>query len=129
LTCDFEQTLSYASKNTFFYLDPPYKPLSQTSSFTSYTKEDFNDNEQVRLKHFCDTLDKRNYLWILSNSDVKSNDPSNDFFDDLYAQYQINRIWASRSVNANPDKRGKLTELLITNHHNEEFMSHTQLVG
>jgi len=129
LTGDFEQTLLYATDNTFFYFDPPYKPLSQTSSFTSYTKENFNDNEQIRLKRFCDKLDKRDYFWILSNSDVKSNDPSNNFFDNLYSDYKINRVWASRTVNANPEKRGKLTELLITNYHHEKLVSHTQFVG
>jgi len=128
LTGDFEQTLHYATNNTLFYLDPPYKPLNQTSSFTSYSKEDFNDDEQVRLKRFCDKLDKQGYWWILSNSDVKSQDASNNFFEVLYSQYKIDRVWASRSVNANPEKRGKLTELLITNYHNEKFMPHTQLV-
>lgn len=129
LTGDFKQTLNYASENSFFYFDPPYKPLSQTSSFNSYAKEEFGDNEQIRLKQFCDKVNKKGSLWVLSNSDVKSNNPDNDFFDDLYSSYQINRVWASRAVNANPEKRGKLTELLITNYHNEKLVSHTQLVG
>ena len=129
LTSDFEETIHYATENTLFYLDPPYKPLSQTSSFTSYAKENFDDDEQIRLKQFCDKLDEMDYLWILSNSDVRSNDPTNDFFDDLYSDYSINRVWASRSVNANPEKRGKLTELIITNYRYEKFMPHTQLVG
>ncbi|MDR0574894.1 MAG: DNA adenine methylase [Tannerella sp.] len=116
LTGDFAQTLRYAKENSLFYLDPPYKPLSQTSSFNSYAKEDFNDAEQIRLKHFCDELNSKGYYWLLSNSDVRSNDPNNNFFDDLYSNYQIDRVWASRSVNANPEKRGKLTELLIKNY-------------
>ncbi|MDR3246875.1 MAG: DNA adenine methylase [Prevotellaceae bacterium] len=124
LTGDFEQTLNYASKNTFFYFDPPYKPISQTSSFNSYSKEEFNDAEQIRLKHFCDKLNTDGYLWILSNSDVKSNDPENDFFDDLYSSYKIHRVLVSRSVNSNPEKRGKLTELLIKNYH-EKLVQHT----
>jgi DNA adenine methylase len=111
LTGDFAQTLQYAKENTLFYLDPPYKPLSQTSNFNSYAKEDFNDAEQIRLKHFCDELHGKGNHWLLSNSD-----PDNNFFDDLYSSYQINRVWASRSVNANPEKRGKLTELLIKNY-------------
>jgi DNA adenine methylase len=116
LTGDFEQTLNYATENSLFYLDPPYKPLCQTSSFNSYAKGRFNDAEQIRLKHFCDKLSDRNCIWILSNSDVKSNDPENNFFDDLYSRYQIDRVWASRSVNSNPKKRGQLTELLINNY-------------
>jgi DNA adenine methylase len=123
LTGDFKQTLNYATENSLFYLDPPYKPLSQTSSFNSYAKEEFNDAEQIRLKRFCDKLNDRDCMWILSNSDVKSNDPENDFFDDLYSNYKIDRVWASRSVNANPEKRGKLTELLITNQiNNQEYV-------
>jgi len=129
LTGDFEQTVHYATENSFFYFDPPYKPLNRTSSFNSYAKEEFNDLEQIRLKHFCDRLNDKGYLWILSNSDVKSNDSSNDFFDNLYSEYHVERVWASRAVNANPDKRGKLTELLITNHHHKKRMQYTQLVG
>lgn len=120
LNRDFEQTLKHATENTLFYFDPPYKPLSLTSNFTSYSKEEFNDNEQIRLKRFCDKLNENNYFWLLSNSDVKSNNPNNNFFDDLYAEYKIKRVLASRSVNSNPGKRGKLTELLITNIRNKQ---------
>jgi len=116
LTGDFEQTINYATENSFFYFDPPYKPLNQTSSFTSYTKEEFNDNEQMRLKRFCDKLDKQGALWILSNSDVKGKNVEDNFFDDLYAHFIIKRVNAKRSINANPEKRGFLKELLITNH-------------
>jgi len=115
LSGDFEDTLICADENTFFYLDPPYKPLSKTSSFNSYAKEEFGDKEQIRLKQFCDTLTERGSLWMLSNSDVRSNDPQNMFFDELYASYHIARIMASRMINSNSEKRGKLTELLITN--------------
>lgn len=112
---DFDQTLSYADESTLFYMDPPYKPLCRTSSFNSYAKEEFDDSAQIRLKEFCDELTEKKGAWILSNSDVKSNDLENDFFDALYTSYHIERIWASRVLNANPKKRGKLTELLITN--------------
>lgn len=119
LSGDFEQAIHYASTHSFFYLDPPYKPLSQTSSFNSYAKEDFNDAEQIRLKRFCDKLNDEGCQWVLSNSDVRANDPTNNFFDDLYSPYHINRVWASRSVNSNPEKRGKLSELLINNYKQE----------
>lgn len=115
LNGDFSETLEHATDNTFFYFDPPYKPLSETSSFNSYAKDEFNDEEQIRLKEFCDTLNEQNHHWILSNSDVKGKDPNNNFFDDLYANFNILRVNARRSINANPSKRGKLTELLITN--------------
>ena len=112
---DFEQTVNYTTSNTFFYFDPPYKPLSDTSSFNSYAKDEFNDEEQIRLKNFCDKLDRMGHSWILSNSDVKGKNPNDDFFDELYSNFTIKRVDAKRSINANPEKRGFLTELLITN--------------
>ena len=115
LNGDFSETLKYADKKTFFYFDPPYKPLNETSSFNSYAKDEFNDSEQIRLKEFCEELDKKGHQWILSNSDVKGKDINNNFFDELYASFNILRVNARRSINANPNKRGQLTELLITN--------------
>lgn len=94
---DFEQTLDYSSNNTFFYFDPPYKPLSDTSSFNSYAKDEFNDAEQIRLKEFCEVLDNKNYQWILSNSDVKGKNPKNNFFDDLYKKYNIVRVMSRKN--------------------------------
>jgi len=112
---DYEETIKHAGRNTLFYFDPPYKPLSETSSFNSYAKEDFNDQEQIRLRDFCKKLDSLNHSWILSNSDVKGKDIENNFFDDLYSEFVILRVDARRSINANPEKRGTLKELLITN--------------
>ncbi len=117
---DFEQTLNYADNNSLFYFDPPYKPLSETSSFNSYAKDEFNDSEQIRLKAFCSKLDGLNHTWILSNSDVKGKDENDNFFDELYADFNIQRVEAKRSINVNPEKRGKLTELLITNQENKQ---------
>jgi len=113
---DFEQTVQHAGENTLFYFDPPYKPLNQTSSFNSYTKNEFDDKEQIRLRDFCDELAKKGYQWILSNSDVKGKDENNYFFDELYADFHIERVLAKRNINANPEKRGVLSELLITNY-------------
>jgi len=115
---DFQATANYIDENTFFYLDPPYRPLSATSNFNSYSGNKFGDEEQERLKHFCDTLDARGCRFLLSNADCKSVNPEDDFFDYLYRQYQIHRISAARSINANPTKRGKLSELLICNYRN-----------
>lgn len=112
---DFEQTLSLADTNSLFYFDPPYKPLNETSSFNSYAKDEFNDNEQVRLRNFCSKLDILNHTWILSNSDVKGQNEMNNFFDDLYSPFYIQRVEARRNINSNAEKRGLLTELLITN--------------
>lgn len=113
---DFEQTIHYTKDNTLFYFDPPYKPLSKTSNFNAYAKDSFDDNEQIRLRDFCQKLDNLNHYWILSNSDVKGKDENNHFFDDLYANFAIKRVLAKRIINANPEKRGALNELLIANY-------------
>lgn len=116
---DYEQTLKHASKESLFYFDPPYKPLSQTSSFTAYSKDEFNDQDQIRLRNFCVKLDNLNHSWLLSNSDVKGKDTNDNFFDEIYSKFSISRVSARRSINANPDKRGKLNELLISNCNDE----------
>lgn len=112
---DYSETENYAVENTLFYFDPPYKPVSETSCFNSYAKEQFDDDEQIRLKEFCEHLDRQGYHWLLSNSDVKSINPNNHFFDELYAAFNILRVNARRSINSNASKRGQLSELLINN--------------
>ena len=99
LTGDFSQTLDYATKDTLFYFDPPYKPISTTSSFTTYTKEDFNDNDQLRLGDFCRRINEIGAKFLLSNSDLKNINPGDEFFDELYDQFSIERISASRMIN------------------------------
>lgn len=111
---DYQQTLEYAGAHTFFYFDPPYRPLSDTSSFNDYSSEAFDDRAQVRLKEFCDRVHHAGHRFMLSNADCYSHN-GDRFFEDLYANYDIQRVWASRSVNANASKRGKLQELLIRN--------------
>lgn len=116
LTGDFEQTVEYVQRGAFFYFDPPYRPLSSTSSFNDYAKEAFNDAAQIRLKQFCDRLQQSGVSFMLSNSDCLGKDGTDRFFDDLFADYEINRVWASRSINADGTKRGKLTEILVRNY-------------
>ncbi len=115
-TGDFESTISYANGNTLFYFDPPYRPLSETSSFNDYTKEAFNDDAQIRLKQYCDQINEAGYKFMLSNSDCKGKNGNDNFFDTLYQNYNIERVLASRSINSNPSKRGKLTEILVHNY-------------
>jgi len=122
LSGDYEATLNHASDNTFFYFDPPYKPLSDTSSFNSYAKDEFNDEEQIRLRNFCVKLDNLGHKWMLSNSDVRGKNEKDNFFDDIYADFLIKRVDAKRSINANPEKRGKLKELLIQNYNYEQAL-------
>lgn len=116
LNGDYERTLEHAGENSFFYFDPPYKPLNTTSSFNSYAKDEFNDQQQVRLRDFCSKIDSMGYQWMLSNSDVKGVDENNPFFDELYAEFNIERVKATRRINSKADKRGELNELLITNY-------------
>lgn len=119
LNGDFAQTYNLVNGNDlfFFYFDPPYRPLSSTSSFNSYVKEDFNDDKQRELADFCRLLStKSNCLWMLSNSDCSAKNPQDSFFENIYEGFNIQRVYASRSVNAVASKRGKLTELLIRNY-------------
>ena len=116
LNGDFEETFKYAQGNTLFYFDPPYRPLNDTSSFNNYAKEAFNDDAQIRLKKYCDRINDAGFKFMLSNSDGKSVNGEDNFFDVLYAAYQIERVLASRSINSNPNKRGELTEILVRNY-------------
>ena len=113
---DFSKTLSYVDGLTFAYLDPPYRPLDATSSFTAYAKGDFNDDDQRKLSEFCHQLSDRSCMWMQSNADCSAKNPEDTFFEDLYIEYHIHRVHAARFINANPAKRGKLTELLIKNY-------------
>lgn len=118
LNGDFSHTSEYIQGYTFFYFDPPYRPLDATSSFNSYVKESFNDNEQIRLKDFYSELSARGCYAMLSNSDCKGRNADDDFFDKLYEDFFIERVYAKRCINANATKRGTLTELLIRNYEN-----------
>ena len=115
---DYRQTAEYTGANSLFYFDPPYRPLDATSSFNSYVKESFDDNEQIRLKDFYSDLSAGGCLAMLSNSDCKGRNAEDDFFDRLYEDFFIERVYAKRCINANATKRGTLTELLIRNYAN-----------
>ena len=123
LNGDFERTFEYANGNTLFYFDPPYRPLTGTPSFNGYTKESFNDDAQIRLKQFCDRIHKAGYMFMLSNSDCKGKNEEDNFFDTLYADYHIERVWAARCINSNPTKRNKITEILVHNYNETKQIS------
>ena len=118
LNGDFSRTVKYIQGYTFFYFDPPYRPLDTTSSFNSYVKESFDDNEQIRLRNLYSELSTGGCYAMLSNSDCKGRNAEDDFFDKLYADFFIERVYAKRCINANASKRGILTELLIRNYEN-----------
>ena len=116
LCADFGQCLEHADDASFVYLDPPYRPISATANFTSYAKDSFDDGEQRRLRDVFGELDSRGVSVMLSNSDPKNVDPEDNFFDDLYAGYRIERINATRQINRNADRRGAITEILVMNY-------------
>lgn len=113
---DFEGVYERITGKAFVYFDPPYRPLPLTASFTAYSKDGFNDEQQKRLASFCRKLDREGHLWLLSNSDPSNTDASDRFFDDLYEGFEIKRVYASRAINSNAQKRGKITELAIRNY-------------
>lgn len=113
---DYSRSMEYVTENTFVYFDPPYRPLNVTSGFTSYTKEDFNDDNQRELAEFYRGLNDRNVKLMLSNSNPKNINEDDDFFDNIYQGFNIKQIQASRMINANSNGRGKISEILVTNY-------------
>ena len=116
LNGDYTQTESYISGKTFIYFDPPYKPISKTSSFNAYSFESFGDAEQHRLLKYCQNAHNMGVKWLLSNSDPKNTDAENNFFDVLYCEFNIQRVPAKRYINSVKSKRGVINELLIKNY-------------
>ncbi len=115
-SCDYHDVENFADKNTFVYFDPPYRPLNITSAFTSYTENQFNDSDQIELAKFYKHLSNKGVKVLLSNSDPHNFNFEDNFFDDLYAEFDIQRITAVRMINSKADKRGNVTELLIKNY-------------
>jgi len=113
---DFSASQKYIDKNTFAYMDPPYRPINKTSSFTSYAKEDFNEDDQKRLAQFFKEMYRRGADLLLSNSDPKNENPEDNFFDNLYSDSCIERVPAKRFINCNASRRGEIKELVIWNY-------------
>ena len=112
---DYKKSYDFVDENTFVYFDPPYRPLNQTSSFTSYTEYIFGDKEQIELSEYFKLLNEKGAKLLLSNSDPKNVDINDEFFDNLYKEFDIKRIEASRAINSKGSKRGKITEILVNN--------------
>lgn len=112
---DYKDSASFIDDKTFVYFDPPYRPLTKTANFTSYTEQLFDDNKQLELANFVQDLDNKGALIVISNSDPKNTDENDNFFDDAYSKQNIRRVAANRMINRNSDARGKINELLITN--------------
>lgn len=112
---DFSECLEIADNETFIYYDPPYRPVSRTSNFTSYSRDVFDDAEQRRLFEIFKKLHEKGVMQLLSNSDP-TNYEEDSFFDDLYHEFSILRVTAKRMINSDSSKRGELRELLIKNY-------------
>lgn len=112
---DYSLAKDFIDQNTFVYLDPPYRPISETAAFTSYNSDTFDDSEQIRLAKFIDEINLKGSKIVLSNSDPKNVNKNDTFFDDLYKEYKIKRVSATRMINSKADNRGKINELLICN--------------
>lgn len=113
---DFFKDKGMYMKNAFVYMDPPYRPITKSAAFTSYTKSGFNDNNQKELKAWVDILNSNCAYCMLSNSDPKNYDVNDTFFDDLYSDYNIIRVNAKRSINSKGNGRGSITEILVKNY-------------
>lgn len=113
---DYSASKDFIDKNTLVYFDPPYRPLKGRDSFISYTETEFDDSCQRALAGFIENINAKGAHIILSNSDPKNVDPEDDFFENLYADYNIQRINAKRKINRYADHRGYITELLIKNY-------------
>jgi len=111
---DFKASATFVDKHTFVYFDPPYRPLTVSSSFTSYTEIGFDDENQIELANFVKELSKTGAKVVVSNSDPKNVDVNDDFFDSMYSFCKIKRVEAARMINSKGDARGKVKELLIS---------------
>lgn len=106
---DFADVVQDAKEGDFVYFDPPYDPVSDTSSFTSYSLDGFNRNDQIRLRDVCLELDRRGCKFLLSNS-------ATDFIKELYDGFHIELVSATRTINSVASKRGKIDEVLVMNY-------------
>ena len=106
----------FINENSFVYLDPPYRPLTKSANFTSYTSNDFNDKQQIELGEYYKRINDKHAKVMLSNSDPKNVDLNDNFFDSLYSDFNIDRVQARRNINSNAKKRGQINELIIRNY-------------
>ena len=112
---DYRKSAEFIDEHTFVYFDPPYRPLTETASFTAYTENLFNDDEQIELAEFVESMHKKGAKVVVSNSDPKNSNTEDDFFDKIYSSHKIKRVEATRMINCNSEARGKIKELLISN--------------
>jgi DNA adenine methylase len=105
----FDAIATQVNKRDFVYFDPPYHPISATSSFTAYNRYSFHQSDQIRLRETFGKLADRGVKVMLSNSDCP-------FIRNLYEGFNIHTIYSSRAINSKAEKRGKITEVLVTSY-------------
>ncbi len=106
---DYQNLINDIPKGAFVYLDPPYDPVSDTSSFTGYSKGGFSHDDQIRLREFCDKLNMKGIKFMLSNS-------ATNFIKEQYSNYEIKIVQAKRAINSIASKRGDVDEVIIRNY-------------
>lgn len=109
LNVSFEKLLPEIQKGSFVYLDPPYDPVSDTASFTGYSLDGFDKEDQKKLKEFCDQLNAKGVKFLLSNS-------ATSFTKELYKDYEIEIVKVPRIINSDATKRGNVDEILVRNY-------------
>jgi DNA adenine methylase len=112
---DYRESADFIDSNTFVYCDPPYRPLTETASFTAYSENEFGDQQQIELANFVNQLHAKGAMVVVSNSDPKNTDKNDNFFDEIYSIHNIKRVDATRIINCNSEARGRIKELLISN--------------
>lgn len=113
---DYKKSAEFIDENTFAYFDPPYRPLTETSSFTAYTENVFDDKKQMELAEFVTCMNKKGAKVVVSNSDPRNIDDNDNFFDKIYNNLNITRVYAKRMINSKGTARGKISELIISNY-------------
>jgi len=108
-SCDYALILKDIPTDSFVYLDPPYHPISESSSFTGYVQGGWDEGDQLRLRDVCNRLRNNGIKFLLSNS-------ASDFIREIYSDYNIHIVQAKRSVNSNSSRRGQVDEFLIRNY-------------
>ena len=122
ITGDYSKCKDFIDEKTFVYIDPPYRPLTQTSAFTSYNENGFDDKEQIRLGKFIREISEKGAKILASNSDPKNADENDDFIEELYKPFEISHVYATRAVNSKGSGRGKISELLISNFSKPDYI-------
>ena len=112
---DYRECSDFIGGDTFVYIDPPYRPLTATASFTAYAQYGFGDTQQRELCEFVKDITLKGAKVVASNSDPKNTDVCDNFFDDLYSACTIRRVSATRMINSKAANRGNVSELLISN--------------